>query len=373
MPQQDGVYERKDSPYWWASYVNGSQKRVRRSTGVRRDVAHSRREAEALLASWKTEAHQELMWGKPAEAERHTFDEVLWAYLKGHKVKTPLTVRMPTARKLLEAFGGRDVAAITELEVRQYVRRRMETVKAATVNKEVGMMSAACNWCQQELGWDIPNPSTRKKKPEPEGRVRWITDAEAQELIEAARKVTRAPWLADYIQLSLFTGMRSGEVVGLTWDRVDLDRRVLLLETGTTKNDRRRSVPLHRMALEALQSRLIWRNHYCPDSPWVFCNKKGHQVKDMKNAFATAKQLAGLEDFRRHDQRHTLASWMVMSGAELVKVRDMLGHSTIKMTERYAHLHPEALREAVDSISASRFGHAHQEDAFRTGEEEEKS
>lgn len=296
------------------------------------------------------------MWGRAPDAQARSFDEVLVAYLTQHTTRTPMSKRKSMARPLSRAFGGRDMASISDVDVRQYVLDRMETVKAATVNKEVGLFAAACSWCREHLGWEIPNPAAGKKRREPEGRVRWITEDEARRLVEASRLRTKAPWLAPYVQLSLYTGMRMGEVVGLTWERVDLHRRVVLLEE--TKAGKRRAVPLHEKAVEALEERLAYRHQHCPGSPWVFCNAKGRQVKDMKKSFTRARKEAGIENYRRHDQRHTLASWMVMSGVELVRVRDMLGHSTIRMTERYAHLHPEALHEAVAMLGKSRSGHA---------------
>lgn len=362
MPRNRGesrVYRRKDSPYWWASYINGCGKRVRRSTGV--PVGEEGRdEAEALLAKWKMEAHQQRMWGREPEEvrQRHTFDDVMLAYLRGRETRTPMNKRTSAIKPLYAWFTGRDMLTITDLDVKEYVRHRLKTVAPGTVNKEVGALSAACNYCRNELGWDVPNPAARKKLAEPEGRTRWLSWDEAERLIDAARSIDRAPWLADFVQLCLFTGMRRGEVTALSWDRVDFDRRLVLLESGTTKNGKRRTVPLHQMAIEALHSRLRWRREHCPGSTWVFCNKKGERIKDMKRSFAKARKLAGIEDFRQHDQRHTLASWMVMSGVELIKVRDMLGQSSVKLAERYAHLHPDALRQAVDNLQPARNGHA---------------
>lgn len=78
----------------------------------------------------------------------------------------------------------------------------------------------------------------------------------------------------------------------------------------------------------------------------------------MKRSFASAKKLAGITDFRRHDARHTFASWLRMSGADLAVVRDALGHSTIKMTERYVHLDPSHIKKAVDKLGVAHFKHS---------------
>lgn len=356
--QKEGIYTREDSPYWWASYTDGRGKRVRQSTRV--PVGEDgRQEAEALLAKWKMEAHQQRMWGK-TEAESDlapTFDEVMLAYIKGHKTRGSDKRRLEVLKQLYPFFSGRRMNEIDDMDVKEYVRVRSRDVSPGTINREIGVFSAACNHCRHELGWKIDNPAQGKRLREPEGRVRWLSQAEAERLIDAARQ-TRAPWLADFIVVCLYTGMRKGEVTGLTWDRVDLSRRLVLLETGTTKSGRRRTVPLHSAAAQALEARLAWRNERCPSSPWVFCNSKGRRVKDMRAGFASALKAAGIKDFRQHDQRHTLASWMVMSGVELMTVRDMLGHASIHHTQRYAHLHPDALREAVENLVPARNGHA---------------
>lgn len=362
MPRQkkleNGLYQRSDSPYWWASYTEGSGKRVRRSTRIRLDA--DRQEAEALLVKWVHEAHQQRMWGKePEEArQRFTFDEVMLAYLRGHTTRTPMNKRTSALKPLYSHLSGRAMDAITEMDIKHYIRGRLIHVKAATVNKEIGILSAACNYCRDELGWDIQNPASRKKLAEPAGRVRWITGKEAEKLILAARQNPRAPWLADFVQLCLYTGLRRGEATGLTWENVDFTRRLIMLESSMTKSGKRRAVPLHPMALEALENRWAWCQQLCPETSWVFCNRKGRRVQDMKKSFSTARREVGLSDFRQHDQRHTLASWMVMSGTELIKVRDILGHSTVKMTERYSHLHPAALREAVNGLEPAQNGHA---------------
>lgn len=93
------------------------------------------------------------------------------------------------------------------------------------------------------------------------------------------------------------------------------------------------------------------------ETQWVFARRKngeavsgGERVKALDWLFRKAVKLAGIEDFRIHDLRHTFASWLVSEGVELVKVRDLLGHTSIKMTERYAHLMPDRLHDAVEVL-----------------------
>jgi len=96
----------------------------------------------------------------------------------------------------------------------------------------------------------------------------------------------------------------------------------------------------------------------------VFAHKDGSRVQSVKCSFSAACETAGIVNFRVHDLRHTCASWLVSSGQPLPAVRDLLGHSTIKMTERYAHLSLENVRVAVNALdSESRCGHAEEREA----------
>ncbi|KPQ19660.1 tyrosine-type recombinase/integrase [Halomonas sp. HL-93] len=343
--RQDGIYERTDSPYYWASYIEASGKRVRRSTGIAKSV-EGRREAEALLSKWRLEAHMERQWD---EQPSRTFDELMLAYLEELEGMTRNTERhIWSLKNLYPRFTGRDLNQLTPGDIRQYiVDRRKAGASNGTINREIGLVSAALNHARKEWDWAVPNPCEKRRLREPEGRVRWITRREAGVLLEAARDPERPGYLADFIALALNTGCRRGELLGLEWSRVDLQARLIHLEAEHTKARRRRSVPLNEAARQAILSRLRFRMRYCADTPWVFCNQKGRRIADIKKTWATVCRKAGLDDFRVHDMRHTCAAWLVTSGVPLAEVRDLLGHSTIAMTERYAHLAPENVRSAV--------------------------
>lgn len=148
----------------------------------------------------------------------------------------------------------------------------------------------------------------------------------------------------------LHTGMRKGELLGLEWERVDLQAALVHLEPRNTKTGKRRSVPLNKVASGAILNRRQFRDQHVPASPWVFAHRDGRRIQDVKRAFAKACQRAGVTDFRIHDLRHTCAAWLVSARVPLAEVRDLLGHTTIKMTERYAHLAPENVRVAVSVL-----------------------
>lgn len=350
---QDGLYRRGDSPYWWASFTDASGTRVRRSTG-----ASQRQEAQALLAKWKLAAYQERQWG--AEPS-HTFDELMIVYLRdtAGQRRSEETVKMHV-RRLRQHFAGVEMESLSGAGVVAYSRERLaQEVSTSTVNRELEVLSAAINYAVKVLEWHLPNPVGERMLKEPEGRLRWLTREEAKALVRAAGVEPKAPYLAPLVVLALHTGMRRGELLGLEWDRVDLKARQIYLEARHTKAAKRRTVPLNTVALDAIMTQDRYRTAQCPGSPWVFCDERGSSIASVQRSFGTACRRADIQDFRFHDLRHTCAAWLVQAGVSLAQVRDVLGHSTITMTERYAHLAPENARSALAAIEGgeSRFSH----------------
>ena len=349
-------YKRKDSPIWWVSFIGPSGQRVRRSTETT-----NRKEADALEAKWKLEAYRVKQWD---EEPTRTFEELAVPYLKEsvHRHLRSAEKYRQYMKQLRKSFAGTVMNTLRPADVRAHVaRRREEGMSNATINRELEVLSCAINYANREWEWELPNPVRGRKLKEPEGRMRWITRAEAVALIAAAESEPRAPHLADFIRLALNTGCRSGELLGLEWRRVDLNEALVHLEGRHTKSGKRRSIPLNRAASVALVNRAGFRAHYCPASPWVFCNEQGERIANVQTSFTTARKRAGIEDFRIHDMRHTCAAWLVSSGVPLPEVRDLLGHSMVKTTERYAHLAPDNVRAAVavlDGDGKSRFGYA---------------
>ncbi len=162
--------------------------------------------------------------------------------------------------------------------------------------------------------------------------------------------------MGDFIRIALNTGMRRGEILWLEWRWVDLGQGLICLEARHSKGRRRRSVPINNQAHEAFINRARFRSKHCPDSPWVFCDKAGRRIQDVKKGFAAACRKAGIGDFGIHDMRHTCASWLVMAGEPLANVHNLLGHRSISQTERYAHLAPDQIRQTA-SVLDSRFTH----------------
>jgi integrase len=182
-------------------------------------------------------------------------------------------------RHLRGYFSGRELRGIRAADVRGYVEhRRVALVCNATRNRELGVLSAAINYARREREWEIPNSVSGRKLKEPEGRMRWITQVEAERLIRAAQYEPQAAHLPDFIRIALHTGMRKGELLGLEWRRVDLQAALVHLEPANTKTGKRRSVPLNRLAREAILNRMRFRGQNTPASPWVFAHRNGQRI-----------------------------------------------------------------------------------------------
>jgi integrase len=179
----------------------------------------------------------------------------------------------------------------------------------------------------------------------------------------------------DFIRLGLNTGMRPGEMLELEWNRVDPQANLIYLGAEHQKNGKVGSVPLNREARAAIASRLRFRTEHCPESPWVFCTKKGARIANVKKGFALAVQRAGLEDVHPHDLRRTFGSWLVQARVDIRRVSELMRHSDIRVTARvYAHLAPGDLADAVEVLDRTPKGGTVSRSGFtlpETGEEGE--
>lgn len=344
-------YRRKGTPYWWVKFTDASGKPTYRSTGTT-DLE----EAKALEAKWKHETHQLRRWGIEPE---HTFDDMMHAFISAKRDQWRSLERVGIAcRRLQPHFTGMMAERIRRADVVRYIQARKEDgVSGSTINRELDLLSAASNYAANTLEWNVRNPTVGMSLKEPQGRLRWITREEAERLIsEASKEERKSPHLADFIRLALNTGCRKNELLKLSWDRVDFESGYIRLEGENTKNGKRRFVPLSSIARSALENRARFRTEHCPTSPWVFSHRNGERVQFLQNGFESACKRAGINNFRVHDMRHTCASWLVSAGVPLLEVKELLGHSSIEMTERYAHLSPDNLSRVAKTLDQLQSG-----------------
>jgi integrase len=209
--------------------------------------------------------------------------------------------------------------------------RTKKPYAAASVNRPLAALRHLLQLAHEEWGVLPAIPKIRLER-EPQGRIRWLEPGEEARLLAACAK-SRNPELTKIVTVALETGLRRGELLGLTWDRVDLSRGVIRLEQ--TKSGRRREVPMRQAVYDVLAGLPG------PREGRVF------ETRSIRTAFENAVVEAKLDDFRLHDTRHHFASWFVMRGGSLQALKEILGHSSLTMTMRYAHLAPEHLRSEV--------------------------
>lgn len=338
---------------WWISFTAADGTYIRRSAGTDDFAAAKAIEQEHRSAAWR----QKELGVDP----QRTFEEVMIEYLGDAKTsQKSFKTTQYRVKALLSHFAGRIMNDLSGKDIREYSAARGKAgLSSATINRELAALSAAINWCVVELEWKLPNPVKGRTLKEPEGRVRWITRAEVDAICRIARKQRFGFMLEDFVRLAVNTGCRKEEMLGLEWRRVDFANRLIYLDGEHTKASKRRSIPLNEGALAALKGRMAERAEHCPNTPWVFARKNGAKVADLSSGFDAAVEKAGIEDFTIHDLRHTCAAWLVTAGVPLIEIRDLLGHSTIQMTEKYAHLAPARVRNAVSildqGLSQSRY------------------
>jgi integrase len=221
----------------------------------------------------------------------------------------------------------------------------------ATVKRYLAALSHAFTIAMREWQWMEENPCRRVSKPaEPRGCVRFLTDEERQRLLDICQaSAGRSLYLV--VLLALSTGARKGEILHLHWADVDLTHGRLTFHE--TKNSERRTVPLTGPALEQMRQHVRVRRI---DTPLVFPNAQGTHPLDPRKAWETVRKQAAIADFRFHDLRHSTASYLAMNGASLAEIAEVLGHRTLAMVKRYAHLSEPHTAEVVTRMNAKIFG-----------------
>ena len=187
-----------------------------------------------------------------------------------------------------------------------------------------------------ELGVNMPPPSRVARLL---SNVLSLTVNESPLMAPPRPMSPSAPFCENKLSLTVklprtLSSTHTGEIMGLEWDRVDFSRGVLQLEI--TKNGRRREIPMNQAVYDALSA----------------LPRTGARLfrGTVRKAFEGAVERAGLKDFHFHDLRHDFASHLTIKGRPLKEVQELLGHRSITQTERYAHLAPGFLREAVTTL-----------------------
>jgi len=280
------LYRRNGSNIWWVRFqLNGH--RIQRSSGTTR-----KSQALTFLARTMEEERQRQEQGYM----KVSFDVLCREYQQQH-----LPLLKPDTRynylqhieALKDQFAGRYIDEVRKSHIAEFVaKKKRDGLKPATIRRYLATLSSLFSFAERS-GWLIQNPLARFDKrslPESPPRTRFLARTEYRRLLSAAE-----PHLKPIIEVAVETGLRQGELLGLRWGQVDLDRREIRLVE--TKSKQPRVVPLsdRAVAVFVATSRI-------GDSIFVFANPRtGQRYKTVKRAFQTACKRAGIEDLRFHD------------------------------------------------------------------------
>jgi integrase len=318
------------------------------------------RKTDAKTWAGKTENEiKEGRYFKTAEANKHTLTETIDRYLEYIKKRNPK--RHDDVKPLLDWWKTElGVYVLSKVSKPLIIEKRdlllntggtnKKTRSSATVNRYMTALSHALTVATNEWEWLHEHPMKKiPKLPESRGRVRYLSDDERIKLLDACRDNEALYML---VVLALSTGARHGELIKLCWRDVDLKRQVITLHD--TKNKERRVLPLVNHALQLMQKSHKNRTLL---TDLVFPSPVNHKEPwGSRFVWEKAMKEAGLDDFRFHDLRHSAASYLAMNGASLAEIAEVLGHKTLQMVKRYAHLSEAHTAGVVERMNNKIFG-----------------
>lgn len=311
-------------------------------------------EAKAWAAEVETEVRK---LGKLPAGGPVRFEHAIAAY-RAAVPRSPLDIR-----KLVwwqDRFKGLDLEKVTPREISAAVGALAEgnspsgkPLGPATRVRFLASLSRFFSYCERDAGLISANPCRKVRRPrEPRGRLPNVSSEERARLLSACRAIDSR--LADLVTLALATGARQGELLGLRRIDLDLARGVAIAEH--TKNHDRRRLHLAGPALEIVRARL---EALAPGTVFLFAipGDSPDRFPDFpRRAWLSACKRAGLAGLRFHDLRHLAASAFLEAGGTLGELRELLGHKTLAMVARYAHLGSTRARQVVELAALATFG-----------------
>jgi len=319
----------------------------------------------------KTETEmRERRYFRHTDAQKKTLSDLIDRYLERVRKSNPK--RFPEVNQMLgwwkEELGCTILADITKAKVTSALDALAKkkkartsdlkkssdpekTISASRVNRYMAALNHCLNTAVMEWEWLEVNPVSKiKKAKEPRGRVRFLSDEERKALLQVAQRSNYKP-LYLVIVLALSTGARKSEILNLKWTDIDPAKKQIILHE--TKNGERRVLPLAGLAYQLMQEHGRLRQI---DNPFLFPYGIEKRPVDIRPYFEKALSEAGIEDFRFHDLRHSAASYMAMNGASPAEIAEVLGHKTLQMVKRYAHLSEAHTHSVVAKMNERIFG-----------------
>jgi integrase len=250
-------------------------------------------------------------------------------------------------------LGYKKLSALRKADFAEARRRLQKLPKAkgegaiapATVNRRMAAISRILTECIREWYYLEVNPAQIGSLEEEIPNVEPLTEKQRERLLKACAEADQ-PALLPFVLCAMASGARAGELQGLRWRDIDLQKGVARLYD--TKNRDNRVVPIQGRALQALK--LYQRDHPHIGKDFVFRNRTGTFPFHYRKTWGEAKAFAGL-DIRFHDLRHDAASNLAMAGASLGEIGEVLGHRSAQMAKRYSHFVADHIAELGKRIT----------------------
>lgn len=314
------VYQRPGSPFWYTDVRVGGR-RARRS--CRTTDRQQAREVAARL-------HAEAVLHAPDRRPDRSFYEALvsWA-----SVDERSATEKSILRRIRAQYPDRPIADVSD----ESLRLAFPAISAGNWNRYLSVIVAALRQSHENHGTSAPK---LKKRRQPAGRLRFLTEAEWLRL-----RPKLPAHMLPMVEFSLATGLRQANVLGLRWDEIAPGMKSATVMVKDRKGRKALTIPLSQWAREVLKARI--GQH--PDFVFTYAGKR---LGSPKKGFASAVTAAGIKPITWHGLRHTWASWQVMAGTPMKAVQELGGWASVEMVMVYAHLAPGHLARYADAVKA---------------------
>lgn len=276
-----------------------------------------------------------------------SLSEIFYLYKKTHsKINSPKTFDIESrALNLLFHYTKKThLQEFSKLDVLNFINERLVDGHSPTyINIHLRALRTIFNFAIENKLITL-NPFSKMKAKCSDKKPVYMKKEEIAKFLSVAPE-----WLKDVVQFDIYTGLRRAELVNLRWCDYNEELKTITIESHdnfTTKHGKARTISLHSEAINIIQK----QNKNCK---YIF-NKNGIKLSEdnITHKFYKYRIKAGLnKDLHFHSLRHTFASYLAMAGVPIFMIKEFLGHSTIKMTEVYAHLEPNKLHTEVEKIS----------------------
>jgi len=324
---------------WYIEFCNSEGKRVRKVAKHAQSKTDALIELQSQIRKSFNREH-----GLEREEKKMAFKDLAEQYLDNYAKVNNLAWKRDQSciNQLCGYFGNYYLQDISPLMIEKFKSKRLKNgLEPSSVNRDLSVLKRMFN---VGITWKLTdhNPVCDVKfLKQPEPRERVLTEDE-EEIFLA--ECTEHLW--PVILTALKTGMRLNEILSLKWEQVDLIHREI--EVVKTKSGKKRIIPISDDLFEVF----LMLQRLDGDKEFVFHYvdpKTGHRkhLRYIRTAFCNACRRANIKGLTFHDLRHTFASSLVRAGVDLITVKDLLGHYSVKTTERYTHSNQEQKRQAV--------------------------